>query len=129
MSGKDPNYQITTSPVFIEDNHSVLLTSVTQSQSEREDSPQMLFVGKQDKVYYWEEDFVILCEAGEGNDRNWVDFSAGGERDDNGNDRVWGSAGYHSKDFNVKIDGHAKRDTDGNISGGGQVTIEVPIGK
>ncbi len=72
---------------------------------------------------------IILCEEGEGNDRNWIDFSAGKESDSNGNERVYGGVGYTFKNGGrIEVSGGASKDSNGNTSHQMQGQVSIPIG-
>jgi hypothetical protein len=76
-----------------------------------------------------QDEHIVLCEDNEGNDRNWVDFSAGAEDDNDGNESVWMGMGYTTKNgTNIEIVGEVKKDSEGNTSRRIEGNVRIPIG-
>jgi hypothetical protein len=112
-------FQIETTPV----EHGALLSLV--KPTEREEQFRVRIAPKHNKEA---QGFVILCEANEGNDNTWVDFSVKGDNDGKGNEKVEGKLGVRSGKYSASLGGNVGKDPNGNTSYGAEASVSFQIG-
>ena len=117
------HFQINTAPLSLSDHHDASL-SIIEFPKEQQAS-----VFKTNKRVLFDEKMIIFCEAGEGNDKSWVDVSAGASSDDYGNESAWGNGSYtFPNGAEVSVRGKVSKDASGNTSRGVEGHLSFPIG-
>lgn len=145
-SSRDREYQIETSEVYLSERHRGSLSLIKQPSHVTHDYSRLTHY--RSEVAQRNENYIILCEANEGNDNNRneaeskdgndragsderarLDITFGGGNDGKGNERVYGGIGITAPNgVDMSINGSVSKDANGNVSRQLEGKVSIPIG-